>query len=183
MINLIPPPAKKSVLREYWVRAVTVWLILWSLTLLASAAILLPAHVLVGSQVTTYKASAIAASEQTEDYEAVTTSLRQASREARLVVDEADKMLLSELIARFEELQEGGLEITEIAISRSEDGIAPIAITGVAADRQTLASFRDRLLAEAVAETVDLPISNLASDRDIRFTITVTLANASGNNV
>ena len=42
MINLIPPSAKKSIKIEYWVRVLSVWLLIWSLVLVASVGILWP---------------------------------------------------------------------------------------------------------------------------------------------
>ena len=53
----------------------------------------------------------------------------------------------------------------------------PVNITGTATDRQSLASFRDRMLAHPLISEVNLPISNLATDKDIQFSITVTMTN------
>ena len=178
MINLLPLAAKKQVRREYWVRVATAWLMLWTVALFVGASILLPAYVLVGSQISVYELSADEASEQVESYQEVRSALTAASEQARLVVDEAELPVMSKLIDVFEDEQGTDIEFTELQLSREGTDIAPVSISGVAADRQALASFRDRLLALEQVSTVDLPISNLASDRDIKFTLTVTLTNS-----
>ncbi len=50
-----------------------------------------------------------------------------------------------------------------------------IVLTGVGASRESLVSFSDRLKGIDYLKKVDLPISNLAKDKDINFTISITL--------
>ena len=59
-------------------------------------------------------------------------------------------------------------------LSRDGESVREISISGTAASRQALADFRNRLREEDGVESVDLPISNLAKDRDIPFELTVT---------
>tara|TARA_B100000508_G_scaffold106241_1_gene84364 strand:- start:2831 stop:3373 length:543 start_codon:yes stop_codon:yes gene_type:complete len=177
MINLIPQAAKKSLLIEYWIRSVSVWAILWSLALIIGAAILLPPYVLISSQVSVYQESAAAASEKVENFKSVTVGLSRSNQEASMVMNMRHDTLLSDYIKLFENLEGSAIEITNITLNKNDSGIGPVSIIGVADDRQNLAAFRDRLLAEEQVEKVDLPISNLAQDRDIRFTITVDINN------
>ncbi|MCA9354371.1 MAG: hypothetical protein KC877_02525 [Candidatus Kaiserbacteria bacterium] len=176
MINLIPPRAKKGLLVEYWVRVISVWMTTWAFTLLLGAAIVLPAYVLISSQVSVYEESAAEASRKVENYESVSVALVQASQQARVIIDEAKYEPMSDLLALFEEMQGNDINLTTIILERSAtaEGFEPVTLTGIAADRHSLASFRDRLLAVPEVDDVELPISNLAEDRDIRFTITVT---------
>lgn len=181
MINLIPPSAKKSTLIEYWMRVVTAWFILFSIVLIAGAGILLPTYVLISSQVGVYEESAAAASEKVANYENVSEQLVQASQQAKLIVDEMTLPVFSGYIDMFEQLQGEGIQIESIEMSRDGLAISPIIIDGTASDRQTLASFRERLLEKEEIILVDLPISNLAKDSNIQFSLTVTLAGG-GNN-
>jgi len=176
MINLIPPRAKKSLALEYWVRVASVWLYLWAFALFAVGCLLLPSYVLIGSQVDVYASSAEAASEKVATYENVSTSLVRASQEARALMDERGQARFSDYITLFRGLQGNEISLFEMRFGRGEGALSPIVLSGVADDRQALASFRDRVLAQAEVESVDLPISNLARDRDIQFTITVVLA-------
>jgi hypothetical protein len=177
MINLLPAPAKKGILFEYWVRVASVWMIIWSVALIAGTSVLLPAYVLIDSQVQSYADSAAAASQKVANYESVSVSLVEASQQAKMIVDEESLPLFSSYINKFELLQGEGISISVINLIRTETGMAPITIGGVARDRQALASFRDRLLADEAVDAVELPISNLARDKEIAFSITVTLAN------
>ena len=178
MINLIPSSARRSLLIEYWVRVLSTWLILWSVSLFASALILYPAYVLIGSQVAVYETSAKEASQKVASYENVSMSLVQASVQAKAIMDELSIPVFSDYIELFEGLQGTGIQINKIGLSRVDNGIAPVLLVGIADNRQSLASFRDRLLAEEQVVSVDLPISNLARDKDIQFSITVTLKNS-----
>lgn len=177
MINLIPPTAKKKILVEYWVRVISVWLILWALALFTAASILLPAYVLIGLQVKAQQESAELASQKVADYDTVSKVLVKASQQAKMIVDEARLPRFSAYALLFERLQGEEIEIMTVRIGRDDKGLTPAVVGGVASDRQALASFRDRLLAEESVTKVDLPISNLARDKDIPFTITVTLVN------
>ncbi|MCA9360618.1 hypothetical protein H6785_01490 [Candidatus Nomurabacteria bacterium] len=174
MINLIPPHAKRELRKEYWVRVCSVWLLLSSLSLVIGVFILLPVNVLIGSQVKAYEESASAASKNVVNYENISSELIQASTQAKYIVDEAHLVDFSEYITIFQNLEGESIQISSINISRDTTGVAPILLSGVASDRQALASFRDRIKELEVVSDVDFPVSNLTKDKDISFTITVT---------
>ena len=155
-------------------RVISVWFLVWAAVLFMGAAAFLPAYVLIGSQVKTYEQSAQKAIEKVAVYENVSVALVQASQEARVVIDEMALPRLSSYINRIEGLQSEGIIINEMRLNRVDGGVAPIIIQGVAQDRQTLADFRDRLQADSLVKEVELPISNLAQDKDILFTLTIT---------
>lgn len=175
MINLIPPSAKKSLAIEYWVRVVSVWLVIWACALFAATLVLLPAYVLISTQVEIYSASAAEASQKVATFENVSVALVQASQEARMVMSETEVVQFSEYIDLFARLEGETIQVSEISLARSVAGIGSVRMSGIAVDRQSLASFRDRLLAEAAVASVDLPISNLAQDRSIPFSIVVEI--------
>lgn len=180
MINLIPPQEKKKIIIEYWFRATSLWLILISSVLLLGALVMLPVYVLIGTQISAKEAAATAASEKVDSYENVSIDLNRASQQARYVIEESRHAAFSEYISLFEKLEGFSVEIYEINLQRTDDKIEPIRISGEATNRQTLASFRDRLLAEECITEVDLPISNLARDKNILFDITVMLNKEKG---
>jgi hypothetical protein len=177
MINLIPPRAKKALLLEYWVRVVSVWLILWSSALLLGALLLVPVQVLISSQVSVYKESSVAASQSVSSYENASTLLAQSTQQAKYVFDEKEFSSMSGYLDLFQSLEGTEVEIKTINLARKESDVSPVSISGFAANRHALASFRDRIVSQEEFLEVDLPISNLAQDRDISFSITVTLDN------
>lgn len=177
MINLIPAQAKRKLQKEYWFRVVSVWMLIWSTALIVGAFILLPVYVLIGSQISVYEDSAIEASQRVTNYENVSGALVQASQQARFIIDQSSVPVFSEYLTIFETLEGEDIEIKEFLLEVGKDGIAPINISGVASGRQTLATFRDDLLALDIVKEVDFPISNLAKDKDIPFNISVVLNN------
>ena len=179
MINLVPPTAKKKIAVEYWIRVITVWFSLLSFAAVVSAFIMLPTYVLVNDKVSVHRNSAAAASEENAEFDTVSKSLIQATRQAKEIVDGAAVTAISDYIVMFESLQGPGIVLEKINITRSDTALEPVLLVGRATNRQTLADFRDRLLREEQVDTVDFPISNLAKDRDIPFSITVELVEES----
>lgn len=177
MINLIPINTKKSITMEYWLRVVTVWAYLFSAALLVSIIITIPAYVLIDIQVASYENEAQSAEKDVLDFDMVSKELTTASRQAVLVINDAEKNVLSNYINLINQLEGPNIAVNNITLARAGAGVAPITITGEATDRASLAEFRDRLLNEESVLEVNLPISNLAQDRDIQFTITVTMNN------
>lgn len=176
MVNLIPPSAKKSVIIEYWIRVVTVWSVLGSITAVLFAATLIPVYVLVESRISAYEASANLASQKIASFEHVSRELAQSSQQAQLIMTSSGSSL-SELVYALSALEGSGVALSDMFIQRAVTGVEPVKLSGVARDRQALSDFRDRLLAQPDIESVDFPISNLAKDRDIQFSMTVTMTN------
>jgi hypothetical protein len=178
MINLIPKSAKKNIVTEYWVRVLSTWLILWAFAIACGTAILFPSYILVSSQVTAYEESADFASQKVAGYESANVALVQASQQARDIVRQKEVTAMSSYVDLFTSLQEIDILIDQISLVQEESNILPARISGAAIDRQALASFRDRMLDHPLITEVDLPISNLANDKDILFSITVTMASS-----
>lgn len=139
---------------------------------------LIPAYVLIDSQIDVYSASVELASQKITNYESVSGDLIQSSKQAGLIIEGVKQMSVSQYLELFDELQDSKINLSEISISKTDKGIEPVLLIGEASDRQALAAFRDRLLATPQVSAVDLPISNLAKDKDIQFSITVTIDNA-----
>lgn len=175
MINLIPQSAKKQIIIEYWLRVLTVWIILLSVVAVVGMAIMFPVYVLVKTQADVYRESADAAVQKIAVYENVSTGLVQSSQQAKIILETNREAPLTQYISLFGALESDSLILSGFLINRGKNGVESVQLTGTALNRQALADFRDRLLAIEVVEKVDFPISNLAKDRDISFDMTVTL--------
>lgn len=175
MINLIPTSAKKRIVTEYWIRVISVWLMLGAFALLCGASLVYPAYTLITSQVEIFQTSAAEASQKVQDYQQTSTALVRSSQEARMIMNQQNTVPFSTYIDLVESMKGANVQLSQIRMSRSEGELSPVVLTGVAADRQSLASYRDQLLEQSNIESVDLPISNLARDRNINFTITVVI--------
>ena len=156
-------------------RVVSVWFYTWAAALLGGVLIMVPAYVLINSQVSVYETSAKSASEKVANFEDVSKDLAASSAQAGKLLTGFRQSLVSERISTLRSLEKPGVTISEFSISRVDETYQPLQVTGTAIDRQALAAFRDRLLAQTDVASVDLPISNLAKDRDIQFSLTVVL--------
>jgi hypothetical protein len=178
MINLIPPDARSRIVTEYWVRVVTAWLFLLAIAATVVGALLLPAYVLVTSQVNLSTTEADVARARVGEHGVTTKVLDAASEEARLIVTSAEDPHLTQVVETIESIIPAGVEATAYTITRQAGGVAPVTLRGIASTRTTLATFRDALLANPQIARVDLPISNFAKDRDISFTVTITVSSS-----
>jgi hypothetical protein len=124
-----------------------------------------------------YTAHAEQATEKILNFENVTKDLQKAGQQAGILINGLNEPLVSDYILLFKELQDPGISLTSIGIRYTDKGVlGPANISGEADDRQALAAFRERLLSQPEVVSVDLPISNLAKDKDIQFSMTVTIA-------
>ena len=177
MINLIPPAARRSIVREYWLRVVSVWLFLFGTGCLIVTVLLLPTYVLIHAQVATLSAQVVATSEKTATFDVSAAELIEASRLAALLSTTASTTHFSESLTALEQLAGAGITIRDVSFTRT-GGNGEFTIAGGATTRQNLATFRDALEAHPAFATVDLPISALIKDRDLLFSMKVTFASS-----
>ena len=175
MINLIPTAAKRGIAFEYWIRVLSVCLFIASGLLVSTTLLLLPTYVLITYQINVYAKDITAATAEVNEYNLSSGALIQASQRAALIASLRDEQKFTTLLQQLERLENNNVFIDSFAFSRADGALEPIIISGKALTRQALADFRESLLKEETIEKVFLPISNLAQDKDIAFTITVTM--------
>lgn len=175
MINLIPQHAKSDITREYWLRVISVWLFIMSGVAAIIAALLVPVYVLVNSQISVYAESAKTALDEGAKYNLSSTALVRASQDAAKVLTMQEAPQFTSFVALFESHLPEAVSIDRFEFTYDGADLSPISISGKAKTRQALADFREALLTDTSVDTVFLPISNLAQDKDINFTITVTM--------
>lgn len=162
---------------EYWIRVLTVWAFIGTISAVLFAVTFLPVYVLVDAKIDAYQQSAEIASEKIASFESVSRELAKATQQAQLLITSTKEISLSDIITLLDEMENDGINLNQVYVARATAGLEPISLNGRARDRQSLASFRDSLLAHPSIQSVDFPISNLAKDRDIDFTITIIMAN------
>ncbi len=174
MINLIPPVVRKSIVTEYWIRVASVWLFIVAVAATAVVFLSLPVYVLVSSQVDVYAQSAAEATERVTEYDLSAGALVRANVMAQKVFELREVEKFSTIVASIEALQGSDIVIDGFEFARQENSLAPVQVTGRAATRQALSDFRESLLSQESISDVILPISNLAKDRDIQFSVSIT---------
>lgn len=180
MANLIPPYAKKGVVIEYWIRVVSVWLFLLGTVALAVAALNVSSYILIQNQQLAFQDAFADASDKTETFAAIEQEIIQANDIARLLATVDEETPLHTYVSLIESLANDGVLIEEFDFTLEAGNPSAITITGVADDRESLVALSDTLEADRYFESADIPLSNLAKDRDISFRIEVIVAKQAG---
>ena len=90
MTNLIPPAAKKQLVRLYWMRLVSAWALVWSAALMVGALLLWPTHILITGTIAAYTDTADSVQERTEAYDAMIADLERSNLCLLYTSDAAD---------------------------------------------------------------------------------------------
>lgn len=173
MANLIPPDAKKDIILEYWFRVATIWLLLVGFGLCMVIILKIPTLVLIEAQLRTFSGVYDAAQDKKETFEASETILKDANDISTILSRYDPGIAFSEIISILDEIA-GGVAVNSIRLVREESTIKKIEISGIANTRSDLANFSRDIEAHELFEEAELPISNLAKDKDIGFSIDIT---------
>lgn len=173
MTNLIPPTAKKQVKNEYWIRVASVWMMLVASGFLVVGIMFVPTLVLIQSQLDAFASEVDQANIQNESFVGAKATLVQANTIARTLSKESDTMQFTTLLEILETLAGAQVSINNFTFSKASGEISTISISGQAASRQALVSFSDVIEANDLFESAEIPLSTLAKDKDIPFTISV----------
>jgi hypothetical protein len=177
MINLIPPTAKKKIFLEYWARVATVWLSTASSLMIIGIFLLLPSYVLIDSKIDVYAEGIDELRAEANEYDSSVAQLIKASDQAKLILGQQEYTDFSTVLTLLEGIASELVTLTSYEFTRTNThSLSPIVINGRASTREALADFREALLLNPAIETAFLPLSNLARDRDITFSITITFA-------
>lgn len=174
MINLIPFSAQKQVKREYWVRVVSVWMFLVGSGFLVVALLNTPVYVLVHSQLESYLNEYNQASDETQSFKTAQATITDANSTIALLGLSNTQTSFSGIIAKLESLTGSGITINTYQLIRTDGALGTITISGVADSRLSLSQFKDALQKDPLFSSATLPLSNLAKDVDIPFSISIT---------
>lgn len=177
MINLIPPSAQDQVRKEYWIRVISVWAVLLGSACVVVAIFNAPAYVLVSSQLSSYLQEYNQAALENESFKESERAVVRSNEIAALLARSDESLQFSEVMSHLESLTGSAVEITEFDFTRSGDTIQSIAISGEAESRLALSMFHEAIESDSLFQSASLPLSNLAKDKDIPFTITIVPRN------
>lgn len=173
MINLIPPSAHSQVQREYWIRVVSVWMFLTGCALCIAAILYAPVYVLVEAELGNYLLAYNQASDDSETYTESEKAIQSGNAIAQLLATSDTDTSFSEIIAEIEKQKIQGIRVDDYSIARKDGILGAITIKGNADSRLILTQFKDAIEKSPLFESATLPLSNLAKDRDIPFTVTI----------
>jgi hypothetical protein len=177
MINLLPPHARKQVQVEYWIRVCSVWVSLMGLACIIIGLLLTPSLILVQSQLNLYDNEYQNASAQNNVYESLEESVHLANTISMQLMSSNSEALFSDLLFEVEKIARRSVVLDSIAFTGTEALVESIQLSGEALSRSLLVQFRDDLEESPFFESVELPLSNLAKDKDVPFNITIIIGN------
>ena len=175
MRNLLLPKDKKILYREYLLRLAVVVLVFLFFTLIAGIVFLSPSYFIsqakekvISDQAEITKAS-IAAREQA----ASSVVLVEARQKLELLATHKAQPRITEIFRAVVLSKPDGIQIIGLLYRERGEPGGEVVVGGVASKREILLSFQKVLEQEPLFETVVLPVSVLAPDQDIEFTITI----------
>lgn len=175
MINLVPPQAKRNIKIEYFSRlgiataSVVIILLIIILSLSLPRILLLQGqHYSIDSE---HKLS-IGENNTIDEYVASIKEMNSLVKDIKQLLPKDQVVTLLENIQSYEST---AVKFESVSLQRVEDIVSSVSVTGVADTRQSLADLRERLLSDPNIAEVDLPIGNLAKDKNISFHLTVHL--------
>ena len=173
MVNLLPVQNQTRLSRTYYIRLATTFLSVAAVVLFVGGLLLAPSYLLARDEAESAKRYLSALDES--------AGLRERSGALSVVAELKEGIDLSKLFAEPATTADalsaitahvsGGLHIGKIVFGKTEEGQVSISVTGVADTRTNLLSFAESLKADAFFEGVTLPVSQLAQDADIEFTL------------
>lgn len=176
MANLLPKKEQDSLKKDYSLRRLDVTLFLVCIILAISLVLIFPSYIL--SKVRATNASldletvkkATNAANPSDD---LTRSLREAKEKAVSLGISQKTTSVYDLVHTFES-KSSAIKIQDIAYVRGADDTT-IVIRGRADDRESLTALQKQLNANPNFSRVDLPISNFAKDKNIDFSMNITV--------
>lgn len=175
MINLIPPAGHRAVRKEYLVRVSATYCFLFAAVFILLTISLIPTYVLVQAQMRAFDAEASVEAEGgdikivEEDMvrtEAILTELRKTPTTPQM----------SAIIREIERAATPGISFRNFSLQYAAEGLDPILVQGTAARREELVALKQAIEAHELFESAEVPLADLAKERDVPFTITITLA-------
>lgn len=177
MANLLPTKELQSLKREQRrrLRTSVFNLISW-LCVIGVVALLPTAFILMASQASlgqNLEATRKLVEREKEGHAGV--NLASAKEKVDILTANAALTVPHELILHVTDLAPRGVAIGELSFIRDEESVT-LMVGGSAADRASLVAFGDALKGSGLFTDVAIPIEALAQNTDLRFRLTLTLA-------
>ncbi len=180
MINLIPQAGKDVVRREYFLRVGTVFGFLCAGALVAGGLLLLPTYALVTRQLHSVIVAGVEEKDAEADYARQVSELDEAEKIAgQLLVSGGRSASASSILTHIEASISPEVVLTNLSVTETKEGAA-VTARGTATTRESLRRFVEGLKRDAFFADAVVPVSDLARDTNLSFTVTLTLRTESG---
>lgn len=176
--NLLPPDRQRSLARDYYLRlsVVIVWFV-FALTLI-SMVLLVPTYIFLTDSARTKEKylATVESSITSADEASLSARLTSLNNSATTLVLLAQAPSASAFIRAMLALPRPGVTLSQFVYTPpTMKGPGTLLVSGTAATRDALRTYQLALENAPFAQSAALPVSAYAKDRDIAFTITITL--------
>ena len=174
MSNLLLENDKRAIRRDYLIRLFSTSLLLLSAAIFIGAMLLLPSFFLIESKKQALLQGTVPEESETSEEENPRSVIRNTDRKLGLLSDVVEREKVSVLLTSLIGEKPSGVTLTSISYTREGEGGSFI-VNGVAETRSTLINFSNAIERHGRFAEVNLPVSNLASNRDILFSLSFTV--------
>lgn len=174
MRNLLSQQDEKIIMKEYKFRVIIVAFVFLLFTIPIAGTMLLPSYILSVYKYNTIKNNNAIIQEfvNKREQSELSAVLNMAQEKLKFLSVAEDSNLLSGVIRKIVENRPSGIKLGKLIYTKKQNN-NEIFISGIAKNRETLLIFKRELGKEEKFFDVVLPISDLASDRDIEFSIRI----------
>jgi hypothetical protein len=177
MLYFLPPLLKKDIQKEYFLRLCVLGLVLSLLLVVFSFVLLLPSYFLSDAKehFTVGRAEIIQNNERESDIQSAALEFDTFKQNLKAMKPEQVSVLPSEILDTIFKNQKKGISIRQVLYVKAVGaGLGSVELVGTALSRDVLVGYAKILRGEKIFTTVDFPISNLAGEKNIDFTIKTT---------
>jgi len=177
MFNLIPDSVKEKILKDYLERRVVVWLFALFLVSLMTIIFLLPAYVHVFFEEKNIRADVevVKNSLQLKKADDVVGTIKATNELLKALSPVKSQARTSEILEKALGAKNAAIHITDIEYMEAKTSSSTMLLKGIADKRESLREFVTKLESTEGFAKVELPVSNFAKDKNIDFSINITL--------
>lgn len=175
MANLLPQKERKRFEWEYRFRLLTILLLFLMATIVLGTVLLLPSYFVSQSKGESIgrQSELLKKTITLREGDVSVASLLATKQKINQLVDVQNQILQTEIIQTIIQNIDTDITVDAFYYTQGMGSDGEMKITGKADSRTALLSFSDRLKKESLFTRVDLPVSSLARDSDIIFSITL----------
>ena len=172
--TFLPNSERNSLLREYRIRALIILLFFISVGFIVGVSSLFPAYIYTSFEERIHLRQ-VADLQKTTDDATVTSVQRQLSASSVLLNTVANNVATDVFSSTIESIVSvrGNIRLTSFALEHPSASAVTVVISGMAPTRNDLLAFKTRLQNLSSKISVDLPLSTLAQDSKISFSIQI----------
>lgn len=179
MINFLSPEAKSAVRREYLVRVASMWTLLVSAVAAVTVLLLLPTYALLARELDALAIEVVQTESDAgmQEYKTTRTAFEKAQTLAVQLALATSGPSASEILYEIQKAQTRSIALSGFSYTHTGTTTAKVVtVRGIAATRAALTEFSAALERSPLFVRAEVPVSNLAEEQNLPFTLTIVLA-------